>query len=347
MTSAHSFPWPGSRVLAGWWPTLQRWHPRALWLHHLLLHHLDAPVAVSHSPALDELHRLLLESLVPGSELGALAASLSLDVPLLSRLLAELRAAGLVQEQDGQWAQTDAGRQAGSSPQGVCTTQERRKLYFTQGDARHPGVRFLPLDHPPSPLPLSSSEGAAWAEQLEGWQFDLRELQECLGRDPAWKQAHGFPADVHSLAGGGEAWQRVVLDRAESVTVACLVTEEQDRLLGFSVQPAGWQLHGERPVLALGPAWGEALPELADPVSLEEWRQAWRAWGQPRGLPPGEIEACHLEPHGVRLRVQAPRPLVERLRGARSDALKGEAWLLAGSGGRTRTAALIDLHEEG
>jgi hypothetical protein len=338
MTAAHSFPWPGSRVLAGWWPILQRWSPRALWLHHLLLHHLDAPMAVAHSPALDNLHRLLLESLVPGSEVGALAASLSLDAALLTRLLAELRSAGLVQEHDRRWALTDGGLQAVSSSQGAGTIQERRTFYFTQGDARHPGVRFLPLDRP---------GGAAWTEQLEGWHFDLQALQDCLGRDPAWKQSHGFPADVHSLAGGGEAWQRVVLDRAESLLLACLVTEEQDRLLGFSVQPAGWQLHGERAVLVLGSTWGEALPELAESVSLEEWREAWRAWGQPRGLPPGEIEACHLEPHGVRLRVQAPRPLVERLRGARSDALKGEAWLLAGSGPRTRSAALIDLHEEG
>jgi hypothetical protein len=35
---------------------------------------------------------------------------------------------------------------------------------------------------------------------------------------------------------------------------------------------------------------------------------------------------------------------VERLRAARSDAVKGEAWLLAGTGS-VRTAALVELHE--
>jgi hypothetical protein len=38
--------------------------------------------------------------------------------------------------------------------------------------------------------------------------------------------------------------------------------------------------------------------------------------------------------------------MVERLRAARSDALKGEAWLLAGSSEHTRALALIDLRDD-
>jgi len=40
--------------------------------------------------------------------------------------------------------------------------------------------------------------------------------------------------------------------------------------------------------------------------------------------------------------VRAPHRLIERLRAARSDAIKQEAWLLAGAG-RTRTAAQLEL----
>src|SRR5262245_15884566 len=319
MTAAHSFPWPGSRVLAGWWPLLERWRPRAVWLHHLLLHHIDAHVTVSQSPALDNLNRLLLESLESGPDVAALAATLALDVPLLTRLLVDLKSAGFVLKHEERWTLTDVGQRALAAQHPICTQQERRTFYFTQGDERHPGARFLPLDRPSSVPSLDH----------EGWHFDLQALHDCLGRDAAWKQAHGFPTDVRSLAKGGEVWQRIVLDRGEQLSLVCLQTEEQDRLLGFSVQTSSWQLHGERAVLALGSNWRESLPELTDQLTVEEWRQAWRAWGQPRGLPAGEIEACHLEQHGVRLRVQAPRPLIERLRSARSDALKGEAWLLA------------------
>jgi hypothetical protein len=44
------------------------------------------------------------------------------------------------------------------------------------------------------------------------------------------------------------------------------------------------------------------------------------------------------------LRVLAPGRLIDRLRAARSDALKNEAWLLAGTG-RLRAAAVIELVE--
>jgi hypothetical protein len=54
------------------------------------------------------------------------------------------------------------------------------------------------------------------------------------------------------------------------------------------------------------------------------------------------VEACRLERVDHRLLVHAPPRLIERLRAARSDAMKQEAWLLAGVG-RIRSAAQIDL----
>jgi len=79
-------------------------------------------------------------------------------------------------------------------------------------------------------------------------------------------------------------------------------------------------------------------------LSLDHWRHAWRAWCHPRGLPVAEVDACILERQGCRLRVTAVPRLIERLRTARSDVFKGEAWLLAGTG-RLRAAAQVELVE--
>jgi hypothetical protein len=334
MTAAPSLTWPGSRVLAGWWPLLGRWQPRCLWLHHLLLHRVEALVAVARSPSLDLLNRLLLEALTSGPQPGAgLASRLGLDHSFLNRMLAELRGLGLVHsEPEGTWWPTDAGRQALAGTQSVCTLLERRTFWFTEGDARHPGVRFLPLEHPPASAELES-----------GWPFDVRLLHDCIARPMEWKQQNGFPTDVHSLIdtpGPGE-WQRVILVQPQQM-LTLTVQSQDEHLLGFVTQPPAWSIQTERPVLMLRGGWRDALPELEEP-DLGEWRKAWRQWGQPRGLPVGEIEACHLERSGAALRVRAPRPLLERLRAARSDALKGEAWLLAGLNERTRAAAVIEL----
>lgn len=335
MTAAPSLSWPGSRVLAGWWPTLGRWRPRSLWLHHLLLHRVEALVSVSRSPPLERLNRLLLEALaLSPRQPAALADLLGLDVPFLTRLLAELEAAGLARaDAGGEWAPTDPGRQLLAGPTDACTVQERRTFWFAAGDRLHPEPRFLALDHP------VVSHGPE-----PGGAFDVRVLHECLARPGEWKQQHGFPADVRGLveAPAQPGWQHIVLVRPEQMTVLFVLAGDE-QILGFAVQP-NWSMQADRPVVTLREGWRESLPELVEP-DLEEWRQVWRAWGQPRALPAGEMEACHLERVGTLLRVRAPRPLLERLRAARSDALKGEAWLLASAGDPTRAAALIELHD--
>jgi hypothetical protein len=89
-------------------------------------------------------------------------------------------------------------------------------------------------------------------------------------------------------------------------------------------------------------SWQEIFPELGEEPSEETWRLAWRAWCEQRALPAAEAAACSVERKGERLRLTAPGALVERLRAARSDVLKGETWLLAGEG-RIRPAALVEL----
>src|SRR5207302_1074454 len=67
MTAAPPPTWPSSRVLTGWWPHLDRLRPRSLWLYHLLLHRIEAPVAVAPPAAPERLARLLLDLLASTS----------------------------------------------------------------------------------------------------------------------------------------------------------------------------------------------------------------------------------------------------------------------------------------
>jgi hypothetical protein len=196
----------------------------------------------------------------------------------------------------------------------------------------------------------------------EGWEFDPRALQGCLAQPPEWKQGFGFPEEVEHIYGisaepagatTGEtppAWQQVILDRPEHLlTVFVLVSAPpegggQQRLVGFAVRHEGWVLHADDPAFTLSQGWTAVFPELGEEPAAEAWRQAWRAWCQPRSLPAAEYDACKLERQDYRLRVVAPKRLVERLRSARSDALKGEAWVLGGTG-NIRPAALLEIVE--
>src|SRR5262249_36591387 len=141
-------------------------------------------------------------------------------------------------------------------------------------------------------------------------------------------------------------WRRVILDRPEQMYLVLVQSAEAEgaALLGFGVREAGWALEQGAPVLVLAEGVAEGFPELAAEPPAEVWRRAWGAWCQRRGLPPDEVEACRLEQSGHRLLVHAPPRLVDRLRAARSDAVKREAWLLA-AGGRIREAAQVELVE--
>ena len=195
-------------------------------------------------------------------------------------------------------------------------------------------------------------------------------LQACIDQPAEWKQRYGFPEDVQQVAApipealGQEAssgqaagpsglpgnqppsWQRVILDRPERLlAVLILVAPEGggDRLHGYGVRQDGWVLQSE-PAFTLAAGWQEPFPELLEEPSPDLWRQAWRGWCQPRGLTTAETDTCPLQRIGHRLRVELSSRFMDRLRSSRSDALKGEAWLLAGEG-RVRTAALLEVVE--
>lgn len=346
---------PSGRALAGWWRQLSPGGesagraPAGLWIGHFLLHCVEAPVRLSVCHHLDPfaLAALRAVALEGGATAAALGACLHLGSSLLLRLLRELEAEGLLATASDCWALTPLGREAADRGEIRQPGQGRRTFHFVEpwapvGPRSGGGPRFLALKH---------ATGTPWPA-AEGWEFDPALLADAVGRPADWKERHDFPADVAGLVDGDgtAAWERVILDRREhflavfALVPAPAASGGEPRLLGFSVRQEGWVLDAERPAFALGASWQEVLPELTHEPPPEAWLQAWRVWCQPRSLPPRDVDACRVERHRHLLRVQAPRSLVERLRAARSDAVKGEAWLLAGTGS-VRTAALVELHE--
>jgi hypothetical protein len=326
---------PGGRVVLGWWRDLARLAPRRLWFGHLILHHIEALVELSPGQRpLAPLADVLLAWLAHQG--GAVPlVRLAHDLPqvsgLLPELLENLASRGLVRQENDTWQLTEAGRQpAAARPPAPANLYERRGFFFT--DTRPPLFLALGLDAA-QPLPPPSA-----------WHFDLAALQASIREPDEWKVRHGFPREVLCLVpatGAAEDWRTVVVDRPMQALLV-LVEAAEEQVLCFSVRSEGWAL-GHEPVLVLADGTARLLPLGADP-GPEGWRHAWQVWCQQRSLPGADVEACRLEAIDHRLRVQAPSRLIERLRAARSDALKGEAWLLAGTG-RVRPAAMIELVE--
>jgi hypothetical protein len=336
MTAAPPLVVPGSRVLQGWWRELAGVHPGRLWFAHLLLHRVEVLVETAVALPLANLSRALLEILAhrpSACRTSQLAGELHADRDLLQELLGELAQRGLVRPAAaGEEAGWEVVRPADSpTAPAAPTRQERRSFFFT--DASPP--LYLPLT-PGAATPMTPPGG---------WRFDLAVLDTCLARTPEWKSRHGFPLDVLKRIAGSpnEDWRGVALDRAEQSVLLLAEVEDSGAILGFPVRVDGWRLILE-PALSLR-CGREVLAPLLEEVGPESWKQAWQAWCQQRSASAGEVESCKLEETGHRLRVHAPPRLIDRLRAARSDALKGEAWLLAGTG-RVRAAALIDLGEE-
>jgi hypothetical protein len=271
--------------------------------------------------------------------LDLLRERLQVDRPVLVRLLHGLVGLGLIESGNVSWQPTPLGRRALEEDGLNLSTCDRRVFYFVDNQSLGQPPHYLSLTPPPGPLPSTNESGP----------FDPALLEECIRQTSEWKDRHRFPAEVEAIERfrpeEASSWRSVILDRPELLPVAWIETAPTaagPRLLGFGVRADGWNLEVKTPVLALPEGWSEALPDVAEEPAAEVWRQAWLAWCQPRGLPIGEVEACRLEPAGTQLRVRAPERLLDRLRQARSDAVKGEAWLLVGSG-RTRVAAQIDL----
>jgi hypothetical protein len=349
MTAASPLVFPGGRVLAGWWQKLMPLQPRALWLGHFLLHRVEALLEVARRAEVDRFSTLVVQALsaAPGQTVPDLDARLHLGAQVLGQVLRQLQNEGLAERSaGGDWAPTDLARQVLERGGYARIGHERRVFHFLHrpgGPAEAPPLLPLRLSvETPCPMP-------------EGWTFDPAWLEVCLRQPDEWKREHGFPLEARrilgreAINGALPAWQQVILDRPGDLCalVARMAEEGKgDRLAGFAVRPEGWVLESAQPAFVLASDWQQLFPQVAEGLPAEVWRQAWRSWCQPRGVPAAECDASALERNDYRLRAVAPRRLVERLRQARSDALKGEAWLLAGSGS-VRELALLELVEGG
>jgi hypothetical protein len=347
MSAASAALWPGSRVLLGWWRELSGRQPQQLWFGRLLLHRVEASVQVTRMRSLDPWQRALLRILsthVPCAEAPENhLADLQMDRQVLAQLLRELTAAGLLYRNGSErWDLSSAGRHVLETGSLAVPSEERRTLYFVDNSTLHGPFHFLPLQRPRSVAGSPPEPASA--------RFEIASLEKCIHQPLEWKTRHHFPTDIEAFlpprsdASLEANWQRVILDSVESlpfVLVRMAASAGGTVVLGFAVRAEGWALETE-PILTLAEGWEEVLPDLGAEPSPQAWRQAWQTWCQPRGLPRSEVENCRLERADHRLLVYAPPMLIERLRTARSDAIKQEAWLLAGDG-RTRPAALIDL----
>jgi hypothetical protein len=348
---------PGSRALGGWWRQLAPFRPRALWVTHLRLHRVEALVRLTRTCQPDPLDMLLLDALAMESNQSSehMDRRLHLGPQAVGRLLHGLAAHGLARrDPEGAWACTALGEQAFRQREYPSSSVERRAFHFVENGPRAP--HFLRLGAPGLPCPAPP-----------GWTFDSRDLKECLRRPDDWKRRHGFPLEVNEILdvkavssegtgdagrGAGSAadsefppWQRIIVDCPEqlsAVVVLAAAAAGGDRLLGFAVEPKNWLLDPAKPAIDLDSNWREAFADLAEDPAPERWQEAWKAWGQSNGLSAAEVDSCRLERRGHRLQVWAPRAALGRLRKSRSDALKGEAWLLAGDD-RRRAAASLEI----
>jgi hypothetical protein len=351
MSAAFAAPWPGSRVVLGWWRELLDRQPQQLWFSRLLLHRVEASVRVMRARSLDAWQRALLRILstrVPctgGPEQHL--TDLQMDRQVLAQFVRELTDVGLLHRNGADhWDLSSMGRQVLQTGSLPIPSEERRTLYFVDNSPFNRPPHFLDLRRPPPPVAAGSLPAAP-----ANARFDVASLEQCIHQSAEWKTRYHFPRDIDAVllprADVSEAsnWQRVVLDSVGTLLLVLLRTESaaagKPTVLGFAVRAEGWTLETE-PILTLAEGWEDVLPDLASEPSPEAWQHAWQAWCQPRGLPRTEVESCRLERSGHRLLVYAPPSLIERLRTARSDAIKHEAWLLAGDG-RTRAAAQIDL----
>ena len=364
MTAVSPLVFPRSRTLAAWWKQLADLQPRALWVGNLLLHRVEALAALHLLSRLDPLSFFVLRAVaLAGATLPRLNERLHLGLPLLRELLLFLERAQLIRPEDnGSWSLTTLGQQGIEQGSYTRPRKERRTFYFVESEQPARPPHFLKFQKETTTL---ASPG------VDGWHFEPALLQACIDRPVEWKQRFGFPQEVQQILGtdpeearalpASQTWQRIVFDRVERLVAALvlvpavetgavphsskkLTSGDEERLLGFAVKPGGWELQAGEPAFVLNTDWQDAFPELAEEPPLDQWRQAWREWCQPRGLPAADVDACVLEPQGCRLRLSAPPRLVERLRAARSDVFKGEAWVLAGTG-RLREAAVIELVE--
>jgi len=354
MTAAPPLAFPGSRTLAGWWRQLAPVKPQAMVVAHLLLHRVEALVRLQRRCPLEPVARLVLETLAlePPPTLPQIQALLPMERPILRQVLHSLETTGLAHcNGAGTWLPTELGRQAQQQGAYRQPAIERGAFYFLERE------RLVDSANPDAPLfiHLATAATTSWPAR-EDWKFNTDWLLQCLRQPLEWKRRHGFPPEVEEILTpaaakseetGLAAWQRVILDQPERLVAVIVQAADQaggNRLLGFAVQPKGWGLSPATPTFDLPLGLTGLFPASVAEPPLERWRQIWQVWAQNNNLTTSELEACGLERRDHRLRVSTSRAVLDRLRATKSEALRGEAWVLAGEE-RVRVAAVLEIVE--
>jgi hypothetical protein len=350
MTADSALAFPASKALAGWWRHLAPYKPSSIWIAHLILHRVEAPVIAQQPSPVDSLGLFVLKAVAvtPGATASAIADLLDLPAGFVRQVLKDLATNDLVHENpDNSWATTATGAEA--IKHGIYTRAElqRRPFYFVENEQAAPPQYLYLVNHP---------DMTEWHAH-DAWRFDVNVLQNCLAEPVQWKQQRRFPDDVLRVAGLACAettrpaaradWQSIILDQPKHL-LALLITVGQSsgqELLGFAIQQEPLALKSDPPAFQLSAPWQQVFPTIAQDPALDQWRQAWHEWCRPRGLLLPETENCPLERRGYKLRAMLSNQLISRLRDIHSEALRGETWLLAGSG-RTRAAATLQIVEQ-
>jgi hypothetical protein len=265
MTAGSAPPLPDGRMVAAWWPVLARRQPDALWYANFLLHHVEAPVTVVHSRALDVLELALLRALETcGSQapLADLARSLHLPPALLSGIAHGLASEQVIAIDADTLHLTSAAAQALASATVQTVREERRVFHFLAAPPSSP-PRFLGL------------QGATCTPIIADvpWSFDPAHLAACIARPDDWKRRHGFPQTINGLLNREEAphqrrrddadlWRTVIFDRPERLSVALIKTA--GKLQGFQLQEDNWHVLSTEPVFTVDDDWSEFFTEAVD-----------------------------------------------------------------------------------
>jgi hypothetical protein len=359
MISAPSVQIPGGRVLAAWWRGLASLRPSKLWFGNLLFHSFEVPVRLKQAIPLDRFPFLVLQGIdnAPDKTPLGVALFLSLNPSLLVHVLKFLENQAFIEMQSsGSWTLSRQGNEAlqvGS----YSTFKDGRKEFC-----------FVQLAENSDPIFVLAKPGAFKnSNEIHEPTASYSLLHNHINQTSAWKKHHHFPEEVVELLApfprnGQESarptnfessplkllrdWQSVAVVQCWRQNVAVVSREGTDgskEITGFAVHAPQWELRAAEPLFGL---IDEKFSELVDEPSASMWFEAWREWCQPRGLLSNDTNQCTLERVGHQLKVSATKRIMDQLHVQRSDALKGDAWLTAGTG-ILRPVAQLHVVEKG
>lgn len=346
MTASTDVSFPTYKALSIWQKHLRRHRPHGLWVRQLMLHRVEAQVDLSDIPPLDQLDRLVLEALAgnPVTQSTTLAERFQLTVGTLQPFLLALQQSGLVTKEPGGWGLTEQGKSCAEQNRVPPVTQRRQTFYFEEPENEGDSHRYLALNKP-----LTEPR-----ETEVDQHFDVRLLENCLAESTEWKKARGFPPRAQSLCKAtsteiastqpDEVWSRLIVVRPEQAHVllaVCPAGRDREQLLGFNVQTDNWHLRHQNPSLQLGEDWSDVFPELKKPPEEEDWKNGWQDWGRTQGLAPHLLEECEIHPREHQLQIRAPEAVIGLIKKSRREALRGDSWILVGTGYLRR---VVQLH---